>query len=167
MSSGNAIKLSSNKGGDNIMRMILASVMLSFVICNVLDVFSADNAAMLNAARDDNFELMKQLKDQGADVNARDDNGMTPICWTAYYNNLEAMKWLIDQGADANAKDRFGNTPISYAKQNKHDQAVKLLLENGADSFGLYPAISFGGHSWLVFCKIHLAICFSFINFFQ
>jgi len=59
------------------MRTIFTSIILLFVVFNTSDIFGVDNHTIHEAALHGNLELMKQLKDQGADVNAKHDNGET------------------------------------------------------------------------------------------
>lgn len=49
-------------------------------------------------------EFVKFLINMGVDVDARDDVGMTPLMWAAYYGNVEIAKLLLDNGADVNAR---------------------------------------------------------------
>ena len=82
---------------------------------------------------------MKWLKKQGADVNAKDKKGQTPMHYAAAHAAMEHqlgnMKWLKEQGADLNAKDNEGKTPLSasYAESFAGTNEVKEWLHaNGA-----------------------------------
>jgi len=78
---------------------------------------------------------MKWLKEQGTDVNVKDNNGWTPMHHAAKYGRLEVMKWLKDQGADINAKTNDGLTPMHMAA-NSFNNSIKTmtwLKEQGAD----------------------------------
>jgi hypothetical protein len=73
-------------------------------------------------------ETIRALVEAGADVNAHDDQGHTPI-FTACHN-IEALKPLVAVGADLNAKDRFGETPIMQCFEPK---GISAFIEAGAD----------------------------------
>jgi hypothetical protein len=57
--------------------------------------------------------------DQGADVNARDKDGSTPLIRAAQNNtNPEVITTLLKAGADAKAKNSSGKTAFDCAKNN-------------------------------------------------
>ena len=66
--------------------------------------------------------LMVLIKD-GADVNAKDTDGLIPLMSAARYNsNPAVLMVLIKAGADVNAKDTDGLTPLmSAAKDHNPD----------------------------------------------
>ncbi len=82
------------------------------------------------------LELAKAIKN-GADVNAKDEVGNTPLMLAASFCSLEVAKLLIDKGADINSKNSGGVTALLMAtKLPVHKDSVemvKLLLEKGAD----------------------------------
>ncbi|MBT8378653.1 MAG: ankyrin repeat domain-containing protein [Ignavibacteria bacterium] len=82
-------------------------------------------------------DIVEYLILNGADVNASDKNGKTPLIWAAS-NSLESAKLLVAQGADVNAQSNDGMTPfiqsIFGVLSGKIPIAMcNLLLENGAD----------------------------------
>ena len=83
--------------------------------------------ALLEAIDNDNVLEVKSLLHTGADTNAKDNDGMTPlhVC-----RNANVARLLIDAGADVNAKDVDGMTPL-HVCQNA--DVAKLLIDAGAD----------------------------------
>ena len=95
----------------------------------------------------------------GADVNAQNDYGETPLDYDAWYNseteiadllrehggkhgvingaaaggNIEAVKEFLVAGTDVNVKDGWGWTPLHNAAWWGHKEIAELLLANGAD----------------------------------
>ncbi len=57
-------------------------------------------------------EVVKLLLAAGADVNAGDVMGMTPLHHAVSEGCLDDVKLLIGAGADVNARDRNGVTPL-------------------------------------------------------
>ena len=69
-------------------------------------------------------------KSKGADVNARDEKGRTPLC---YASSKHAVNDLISQGAEVNVKSKDGDTPLHIAAGRNDEDAVEALIKNGAD----------------------------------
>ena len=70
----------------------------------------------------------------GADPNARDEGGGTPLhAVAASSRKPDIVAALIAAGADPNARDDAGNTPLHAALSNKYAEVVLKLLELGAD----------------------------------
>ncbi|MCB9203866.1 MAG: ankyrin repeat domain-containing protein [Flavobacteriales bacterium] len=78
-------------------------------------------------------DIMKVLIEGGADPNAANVVGTTPLITAAFFNKVELMRMLIDAGADVSQKERTGVSPLSYAARNENMEAIDLLLEKGAD----------------------------------
>ena len=89
------------------------------------------------AVRDGNIEAVKQYLDAGTDVNAKDENGVTPLHQAAYHSNKETAELLLDKGADVNARDNGGETPLDFAthpdnpNKNKKETADLLRKHGG------------------------------------
>jgi ankyrin repeat protein len=66
-----------------------------------------------------------------AQLEARDDTGLTAIMYAIHYKNKEAVELLLDAGADVNARNNDGETPIMYAARFFPD-VIGLLLLLGA-----------------------------------
>lgn len=83
-------------------------------------------------------ETIRLLIQQGAGINAKTNNGITPLIYAIYrtYNPLpiDIFERLIKAGADINSKDKYDQTPLMYAASIvKRPEIADLLLKNGAD----------------------------------
>lgn len=101
--------------------------------------FSADgddpSQELLEAARKGDTAKVKQLLDQGVDVNSKSKYGTTALSFASGRGYTEIVQILLAKGADVNAKDTFyGATPLDFAIQDNHLDVVKLLLEKGANA---------------------------------
>jgi ankyrin repeat protein len=73
--------------------------------------------------------LAKMLIDRGANVNATDKLGMTPLLWAASsdFGDPAMVELLLKAGAKADAKNRDGRTALELARTYKHDYLVPAL----------------------------------------
>lgn len=74
--------------------------------------------------------MAKLLIKKGADVNARDQNGLTPLMHTAENNLFELAKLLLENDADVNLKDMYGNTALFIAKKKNNFLMIEILSES-------------------------------------
>jgi ankyrin repeat protein len=86
--------------------------------------------ALLEAARDGNIEAVRQHLAAGADVNAKNDFGWTPLHQVA---TKEIAELLIAEGAEVNVNDRGGSTPLHNAVIGFQKEVAELLIANGAN----------------------------------
>ncbi len=73
------------------------------------------------------------LIDQGADVNAAQADGTTPLHWAAYQLDTDLVERLVKRGAHAATQNRFGVSPLDEAAKAANAKIVALLLKAGAD----------------------------------
>ncbi len=85
------------------------------------------------AAERGNAAQVKTLLDQGANIEARDKQGRTPLLLATHGNRIEAAAVLIEAGADVNAKDSIDDSPYLYAGARGLNQILQLTLSHGAD----------------------------------
>jgi len=113
------------------------------------------------AASEGNIEAVKEYLADGADVNAKDEDGWTvldnalgskneelinfvkanggksnadkTISIASGIGDLEAVKQHLATGADVNVKDADGSTPLHYAVSVGEKEVSELLIAHGAD----------------------------------
>lgn len=64
-------------------------------------------------------ETVKLLLNRGADINAVDKEGWTPIYMACVGVNVDAVRSLLDHGAIPNLKDKLGWTPLYYVEVSR------------------------------------------------
>ena len=115
-------------------------------------VEAVKNGANVNAKGDDNEmtplmtatwrededsipAVIAALIEAGADVNARNVDGMTPLMWTAHrVNNSKVSAALIEAGADASARCNEGNTALIWAEMGASSpEIITVLVNAGVD----------------------------------
>lgn len=78
--------------------------------------------------------IAQLLLDKGANLEAKDNYGMTALSWAARADQAAVVELLLDKGADPDAKDsRDGNTPLIFAIRAGYTDVARLLLDKGAD----------------------------------
>jgi len=109
----------------------------------------------VTSQRSDHSAVISLLLKEGAEVNARDENGQTPLHYTAFgepcnayithsgkSNHLSLVKVLVEKGADINATDKKGKTPLykacldngsAWSGDSIAEWIAKTLLQHGAD----------------------------------
>ena len=84
------------------------------------------------AVSDGTLETISKLIGEGADPDARDGNGRTPLMIAVYRNDLKAAEVLIQAGADLNALDGQRYDAVTIASVLNGTAMLELVLEAGA-----------------------------------
>ncbi len=87
------------------------------------------NSVLIDAARDDDTDIMLGLLEVGADVNAKDIGGYTALMWAAGLGHIDTVKLILDHGADVNVRNNYKNTALALAEK---EEVVNLLTQAGA-----------------------------------
>lgn len=83
------------------------------------------NKLLLRYAKSSNVNIVSELLENGADVNARDNEGRTPLMISEGPGNV--FNFLIQHGADVNARDNIGNSIIYHF--NIHEYDLKKYID--------------------------------------
>lgn len=105
---------------------------------------------LVKAATTKDFDKLKQLLQEGVDINSQDSQGRTALMMslvpnfrdnnvfnllnTSAENNDEKItQFLIENGANVNIQNNRGDTALIFAIELSNNNAAKLLIEKGAD----------------------------------
>jgi hypothetical protein len=88
---------------------------------------------LTDAARNGDRALVRTLLDKGAEVNAREQDGMTPLHWATLNNHADIVRMLLNSGANVKETDRYGFTALHNAMSRGHSDLVGILLDKGAE----------------------------------
>jgi len=97
------------------------------------------------AAANCHLDVAQLLLAHEADINAQDNNGTTPLCWSVkaslpwtpvvHQLQLDMTQLLLDRGADHNIQDNVGYTPLHWALGIGYLHITKALIFAGANIF--------------------------------
>lgn len=104
---------------------------LQFLIMST--VLAQGMPAVVQAAKDADWEYLSTLLADVMQVNAVYGDGTSALHWASYHENLDAAQQLLESSAQVNPTTDLGVTPLWLAAQNGNAAIVKLLLEAGAD----------------------------------
>ncbi len=87
----------------------------------------------VTSGREQTDAVLTLLLERGADPNARDVTGMTPLHVAASWTTRSRAALLVTGGADVNARDAIGNTPLHEAVLHGRVAMTDFLLKSGSD----------------------------------
>jgi ankyrin repeat protein len=88
---------------------------------------------LFDAAKAGNAVAVKRLISAGADINARNEAGWTPLHFAAAEGHNDIIDLLLNKGARIDAQDKDGITPLIKAIVMGKDDSVEHLLKRGAE----------------------------------
>ena len=94
---------------------------------------NALNKKLMDAAEKGNTNIVADLLDMGAQVDARNPFGWTVLHWAARNGKTDVSRLLLDRGAQVDARGADDWTPLYWAATNGHTDTAMLLILNGAD----------------------------------
>ena len=100
-----------------------------------------------------NPKVVEYLTNNGAIINAIDENNQSPLHLATQYGHVEVLKYLISNGATINIKDVNGMTPLHTACKFGPLEVVELLIENGGVEF-INAKLKRKGFGW---APLHIA----------
>ncbi|WP_265024115.1 ankyrin repeat domain-containing protein [Wolbachia endosymbiont (group A) of Epagoge grotiana] len=84
------------------------------------------NEQLLAAVQDGDFNKVKDLVNQGANINIKDNDDKTPLHYASQsFHHLDIVKYLISKDADIDAKDNNDRTPLDVADSS----IIKILRQ--------------------------------------
>lgn len=89
------------------------------------------NVELKDAVKNGYSESVQTLLEKGAQVDQKDNDGMTPLMYAAEYGRSDIVQLLIQHGAQVNQQDKSGCTPVMSATMHGHSDIVKTLLDKG------------------------------------
>ncbi|KAL9622121.1 MAG: hypothetical protein Q9160_003464 [Pyrenula sp. 1 TL-2023] len=101
--------------------------------CDVGQKGGVFGTALNAAAAISTPEIVELLLDEGADVTATNQAGLTALHQASKRNDSKVIEQLLNNGADINAVNDWGSTAISVSCEHGQSDALLALLGKGAD----------------------------------
>jgi len=102
-------------------------------IDDVNGVTSLGNTALHFVSFSGNIKLASDLLSDGAESDAKNDDGDTPLHLAAYRGYSGLLTLLLMSGADPNAQNKNGDTPLHIAARCGHSKTANQLCIGKAD----------------------------------
>ena len=117
----NKIRQSTNTRGDSI------------ASCRALIIYFSKLGRTVDEQATIDLYFLKNLFDNGADVNFPDKHGQTILHEVARGWHPDCMRFVLENGGEINKADRYGRTPLHLASAVDYGEMVKYMIEQGAD----------------------------------
>jgi ankyrin repeat protein len=91
-------------------------------------------SGLMVAAQNSDMEMLRFLMKAGANLNATQTTGWTPLLYAVYGGNADVVKELIMNNAAVSPRmNDQGWTALMLATYQEYEDIAQLLLDNGAD----------------------------------
>ncbi len=101
-------------------------------LVSLIPALKAEPGDLISATATGDLSAIKRLLAQGADPNARNRFGDTPLIWAINSARSEPTRTLLEGGADPNLTGSYGYGPLHWACRKNVGVLVQMLLEAGA-----------------------------------
>jgi ankyrin repeat protein len=91
------------------------------------------HVGLIEAIRIDDRARVLELLDSGADIDAENAVGLTPLILAAGFGDLEMIRLLLTRGADLYRTSSFHSTALTQAISGDQHETVNFLLDAGMD----------------------------------
>lgn len=147
-----------SKVNDTLLILLIATAIISCGRTSLADAGTPQqplNVALISAicnseSPQEVLPRVKALLDKGADVNACEEHGSTPLMMAVVYRQPALIRLLVARGANVNIRDngydeefdvanapgkwhRPGQTALEYAADRNDLESMQFLLKHGAD----------------------------------
>lgn len=96
--------------------------------------YSKELAPVVTAVHLERMSDLKQLVNDGAEINAQDECGRSALIMAMDQDlaNIEWLEFLIASGINVNLQNKDGDTALDLARYNSNQEAIDLLLKHSA-----------------------------------
>jgi ankyrin repeat protein len=92
------------------------------------------NENLMSDVRSKSLNAVNRRLPGGADINAADERGMTPLMQASARNRLKTAAHLLENGADTeNVENSVGCNALTFACLSGSFEVVRMLLDHGGN----------------------------------
>jgi ankyrin repeat protein len=108
--------------------------MINFLLENNANIHIKNNnkydALLMGIRTVNNTDVVKTIIKKGANINAQDEKGNTPLMLAINFESAYMVELLIEEGANVNLANNEGMTPLEIASTNSflHPNIVRDLI---------------------------------------
>jgi len=112
----------------------LAYLKQHVVVGNVEEGAGGGWRVIHEAASEGHLECVEWLVEKmEADVDAKSDDGSTPLSWAAFDGQVDVCHYLLQRrGVSIDEPDDDQRSPLHWAIRNNHKECARLLINSGA-----------------------------------
>jgi Zn-dependent protease with chaperone function len=109
------------------------SLAIASVLVAALPAAAGPTDVLAYALAKGDLVAVKALTEQGADLNSKDAQGLTPLMWAARMGSRDIVAYLVAHKANLNPRDAQSLTPLMWAAYGGHTDVAALLASHGAN----------------------------------
>jgi ankyrin repeat protein len=113
-------------------QLLIMFMIVSFNLMRAMDCPLKDNLKEIILSNDET--RLQAALDNGIQIDARESDGITPLCRATQEGLIKMVEILLKQKARVNFPDGDGYTPLHCAALKGHTAIVRMLLDHQADS---------------------------------
>src|ERR1700686_1746229 len=111
------------------MEIVMKRAIFAAVFCLAAAGTAAAAAALAGLIQAGNRDAALEMIAAGADVNAAQGDGTTPLHWAVYKVDADLARALLARGAKPDAINSYGSSPLAESVKVANARLVGMLLD--------------------------------------
>src|ERR1700758_3806144 len=116
---------------DTVMKRTIFAVLFCLAAASTAAAADDSLAGLIQAGHRD--AALKTIA-AGADVNAAQGDGTTPLHWAVYKVDADLARALLERGAKPDVINNYGSSPLAEAVKVANPRLVEMLLDAGSNA---------------------------------